>query len=206
MDGTGPQQPLSDSQLDRELESALGVEPSPEFLARVRTRVAAEPGPAPWRLAIRRWSFEPLAGVALAGIVFAVVVPNLVRSAKKPEPAVTVARHVDRPIRDAVEELPPVAPARVMAPAARQVVTREPDAVHTVPLQLSQPLFSEDERRALVQLIAGVEAGRLPPVVSETATAATSQPDVRSALHIEPLVIDPLPLLARVQKEGESQW
>jgi hypothetical protein len=75
-----------------------------------------------------------------------------------------------------------------------------------VPLQLSQPLFSEDERRALVQLIAGVEAGRLPPVVSETATAATSQPDVRSALHIEPLIIDPLPLLARVQKEGESQW
>jgi len=79
MDGIGPKQPLSDSQLDRELESALGVEPSPEFLARVRTRVAAEPAPELWRLAIRRWSFEPLVGVALAGIVLAVIVPNLTR-------------------------------------------------------------------------------------------------------------------------------
>ena len=78
--------------------------------------------------------------------------------------------------------------------------------MHTLPLRLSQPLFSDAERRALVQLIAGVEAGSLPPVVSETSTAATTRPDARTALSIEPLVIDPLPLLARVQAEGEGQW
>ena len=216
MDGTGPQHPLSDSQLDRELESALGVEPSPEFLARVRTRVADEPEPQPWRLPIRRWSFEPLAGVALAGIVLSVVVPNLMRNAKRSGPDVAVARHVDGPIRQAVEELPPLSRERVVAPAARQGVarpveadvyvglSRESDAVHTVPLRLSQPLFSEDERRAFMHFVDAFEEGRLPPVV--TAAAAAEQPDARTDRRLEPLVIDPLPALARVQKPGEGQW
>ena len=37
---------VTDASLDREIESLLAVEPSPEFLARVRTRVAQEPEPA----------------------------------------------------------------------------------------------------------------------------------------------------------------
>jgi len=36
--------------LDRELAAALDVDPSPEFVARVRARIAAEPAPASWRL------------------------------------------------------------------------------------------------------------------------------------------------------------
>src|SRR5207253_10446473 len=36
--------------LDRELARALAVDPSPEFLARVRARVADEPAPSPWRM------------------------------------------------------------------------------------------------------------------------------------------------------------
>ena len=59
MDGTGPQHPLSDSQLDRELESALGIEPSPEFLARVRTRIAAEPELSLWRQAVWGRGVQP---------------------------------------------------------------------------------------------------------------------------------------------------
>ena len=74
MDGTGRLQPLSDSQLDRDIESAVGIQPSAEFLARVRTRIAAEPQRSAWRL-----SFEPLAGVAIVGIVLAVVVPQFMR-------------------------------------------------------------------------------------------------------------------------------
>lgn len=63
---------LSDSQLDRDIESAVGIEPSAEFLARVRTRIAAEPEPSAWRL-----SFEPMWGVAIAGIVLALIGPQL---------------------------------------------------------------------------------------------------------------------------------
>jgi hypothetical protein len=214
MDGTGPQQPLSDSQLDRELESALGVDPSPEFLARVRTRVAAEPRMGLWRLAIRRWTFEPLAGVALAGIVFAVVVPNLMRSAKRSGPGVTVARHVDGPIREAVEELPPVARERVAVPGARQVeadvstsaeaaagkhvgLSKNAEGVHTLPLQLSPVLFSADERRALVALVSAVQEGRVPPVPA--AAEPTGQHGELRELRIDPLVVDPLPQLARLE-------
>ena len=65
---------LSDSQLDRDIESAVGIEPSAEFLARVRTRIAAEPEPSAWRL-----SFEPMWGVAIVGIVLAIVGPQFMR-------------------------------------------------------------------------------------------------------------------------------
>ena len=203
MDGKGSQQSLSDAQLDRELESALGVEPSPEFLARVRTRVAAEPRMELWRLAIRRWTFEPLAGVAVIGIVLAVVVPRLMRNEERSIQH-AAASPADLPVTRRAERISPVNRDRIAVRVVRQSV---PTAnANEVPLRLSQPLFSADERRALVQLVTAVEEGRLPPVVAETATAATAQPDARTALNIEPLVIDPLPLLARVQKEGEGQW
>ena len=65
---------LSDSQLDRDIESAVCIEPSAEFLARVRTRIAAEPEPSAWRL-----SFGPMWGVAIAGIVLALIVPQMLR-------------------------------------------------------------------------------------------------------------------------------
>jgi hypothetical protein len=35
---------MNDASFDREIESLLAVEPSPEFVARVRARVAEEPG------------------------------------------------------------------------------------------------------------------------------------------------------------------
>lgn len=81
MDVTGRPQPVSDSQLDREIESAVGIEPSGEFLARVRTRIAADPALVVESgfSRIRRLAFEPLAGVAIVGIVLAVVVPRFMR-------------------------------------------------------------------------------------------------------------------------------
>lgn len=36
--------------LDRELAQALAVDPSPEFVARLRARIAAEPAPSTWRM------------------------------------------------------------------------------------------------------------------------------------------------------------
>jgi len=203
MDGTGPQDPLSDSQLDRELESALDVEPSPEFLARVRTRVAAEPEVSMWRLAMWGRGVQPLVAMAVVGVLLAVVVPRLMRDEERSVQEVAV-RRADVPVAKQAAQVPQVNRDRMAARVVRQSV---PTAMaHDLPLRLSQPLFSADERRALAQLVAAVEEGRLPPVVSETATAVAAQPDARTALNIDPLVIDPLPLLARVQKEGEGQW
>ncbi len=97
MDGTRPDA-LTDTQLDQELEAALGVEPSPEFVARVRTRIAGEPEPSPWRLAFvfRRTSLEPMAALAIVGIVLAVVVTQMLRPSP---PSTQMARMSDEPVR-----------------------------------------------------------------------------------------------------------
>lgn len=81
---------LSDSQLDRDIESAVGIEPSAEFLARVRTQIATEPAVesgCSWIRPvvesgfsrIRQLAFEPLAAVAIVGIVLAIVGPQFMR-------------------------------------------------------------------------------------------------------------------------------
>jgi hypothetical protein len=102
MDGTGPQLPLGDSQLDRDIESALSIEPSPEFLARARARIAAEPEPSPWRLAhvvaalspTRRWTVQPVAVMALVGVVLAIVVPRVMRD-QRAGPLLNASRPVE---------------------------------------------------------------------------------------------------------------
>lgn len=211
MDGTGPQHSLNDSQLDRELESALGVEPSPEFLARVRTRIAAEPEMSVWRLAIWRRGVQPGLVMALAAVVLAVVVPSVMRNVKEPMPSRTmVTKNLVVPVPERVQALAPAetpksaaADASVSAEGAATLVL-EGVAAPPVPLQLSQPLFSDDERRAIFQFAVAVEEGRLPPVPA--VAEVEEQFSVARKLIIEPLMIDPLPQLARVQKQGEGQW
>jgi hypothetical protein len=210
MDGQGPQHPLSDSHLDRELESAFGIEPSPEFVARVRTRVASEPERSWWRLGI----VEPLFAVAIAGVVLAVVVPQWMRE-NRPVPPVTLdvvsrrtpgatERSSSAGARELRERLavPPSA-ARAFRESRTLAIAVEPSqapfAAET-PLQLSAVIFSEDERQALLALVHAVEEGRVPPL-----PVATEDFVAMRALRIEPLVIEPLPQLARLEEQGATQ-
>ncbi|HJZ73323.1 MAG TPA: hypothetical protein VKE51_16380 [Vicinamibacterales bacterium] len=60
--------------LDRELKTMLGVDPSPEFVARVRTRIADEPSPVSswfgaWRIAASLVAVTAVAIVAAAVVV-----------------------------------------------------------------------------------------------------------------------------------------
>lgn len=70
------------SEPDCELAAALAVEPSADFLARVRMRIAAEPEPAafpaPWMLAV--------AGFGATAIVVAVVLTQMNLTAIPPDP------------------------------------------------------------------------------------------------------------------------
>jgi hypothetical protein len=208
MDGLGSQPPPDDSQLDRELGAALGIEPSPEFVARVRTRIASEPEPLRWRrtLVVSGFSraFEPLMAVAIVGVVVAVVIPTFMRGDDVRRPAVTTmagdaSRHVVRQ-RPSAREVTPIGLSATRR-ARRAVAT----AMNELPLRLSQPVFSDDDRRVYLQFIAAVGDGRVPPA-TEPAAAAHDDAASSAALRIEPLAIDPLPQLARVQKEGDGQW
>ena len=102
MDGTRPGA-LSDSQLDRELEAALGVEPSPEFLPRVRARLEVEPR----RFAVVRGVLDPMFLMGAAGIILAIVVPHVLRPPSPPTPAAVVS---DRTVSA-------IAPQRIAAAA-----------------------------------------------------------------------------------------
>jgi len=191
MDGTGPRQLLTDSALDRELTETLGIQPSPEFLARVRTRVAAEPARAPWRLV-----FEPLAPVAIVGIVLALVVPKLMRD----EPIQTV-----NPPRMAnvVPDIPRAVAAVVsVRDGDRRTVPAQRASARTTPLRLSPVLVAEDERRAFELFVAAVGQGHVPEAAIEPAVNGREMAE----LSIAPLVITPLPPLARAGQEGEGQW
>jgi len=63
---------LTDSEIDRALATALAVEPSPEFVARVRMRIASEPGPSDWRL-----SWVIAAGACTLALAVAVTVMQM---------------------------------------------------------------------------------------------------------------------------------
>ena len=59
--------------LDDELRVLVSVEPSPEFQARVRTRVSREPIGRGW-LALPIWAFALAAATATAGVVYLVLI------------------------------------------------------------------------------------------------------------------------------------
>ena len=53
-----------DPALEREIEAALAVDPSPELVAKIRARVANEPAPASWWCA---WQVAPACGYLQLG-------------------------------------------------------------------------------------------------------------------------------------------
>ena len=165
MDGIRPQRPLSDSQLDRDIESALRIEPSPEFVARTRARIAAEPEPSRWRLAYVvsafRWTaMEPLWGVAIAGIVLAIVVPQLLRPTV-PGRQVAELNHPAEILplaSDATKDVTPAPHPRaqnVRRSQARSAVTKTAGVSHRprTPTFEERVLLAPYEREAFARLL-----------------------------------------------------
>jgi hypothetical protein len=208
---------LSDGQLNRELEAAFGIEPSPEFLARVRTRIASDPGSdvESGFSRIRRPSFEPLAAVAFAGIALAIIGPQMIGEETTPRP-ITIPRVADvsprsvprRPVGADLQRSI-TADLQVGHQLAERASNRRRDVSHlrsespsTLPLQLSPVLIADDERRAFDFFIMAVSQGRVP----EEVVKHSAESRVHTASAIEPLEILPLPPLARGAHEGEGEW
>ena len=184
MDADDPREALTDA-VDRELRALVSVDPSPQFLARVRTRIADEPPPAaPW------FSWK-LAG-SIAAVAAAVVVVMLARwsshdaAPRQPAPLLVATALPDT--------------STTIAGLERRAVVREP---RTVPAAASHPesapaapaevLIDAREAAALRALIAGVRAGRvdLAPILNTAAPTVMDLPPV-SEIAIQPIAIDPL--------------
>ena len=162
--------PVKDAALEREIERALAVDPSPEFLVRVRARIADAPAPASRGFG---WLF---AGVAAAAVAAAVVALVMLRPEQRVEPAVGLL--TSRSLTSAV-----------VVPTVSRGLDREPRTTHRE-RQRSEPLFDARETTALQRLIADVRDARvdLTPLMKEGPMPLPSN----DTLIIPPIVIEPL--------------
>jgi hypothetical protein len=205
--------------IDREIQAALAVDPSPEFLARVRTRILTEPaGDASWL------SWKLVASGAIAAlIVIAVVVtrqgeyrPNarpepfdspLILSPSKDEPlaqdrpvvSLNLVPSKDEPLaQDRSVEGRARTPAwRADQPPPRLRRSAEASAKAEAPQARRRPepevLLDPAETRALRRLIAAARGGSLdlPAALLAATPTAMDLPPI-DAIVIPPLIIDPL--------------
>ena len=100
MDGYRHQE-LIDETLEKDIEAALGVDPSPEFLPRIRARIANERMQEGWfSSASWRWA------IVLAGATAVVVLGLWI--VREPAPAREVARAVPPPVVEPPPSVPEV--------------------------------------------------------------------------------------------------
>jgi hypothetical protein len=183
---------LTDVALDRELEAALAVDSSPEFVARVRMRVQRErdaaSSPWPWRIA--------------AAIAFVAVIALVVGMSRQDR---RVARD-----ESLAQRQPTVAPgAQDVGPgpvaqgsAAGQAFTPAPPAASRKSAgkrrrpgaAVSEPelLIAADEARALRQLFANVRKGRIDLSSLQEGAPATAALQAPSVIAFSPITFEPI--------------
>jgi hypothetical protein len=173
--------------IDDDIKDALNVDPSPEFVARVRARVANEPEPSAWR-----WSWTVAATAALAA---AIIVAIVLRPAPQPQVAQGLspaeAAASDNAAPDVAQAVPLAAPATA-SPVGRAFGPATPAAEAFARRASSEPeiLLDPAETRALRALIAGVRDGRVDLTPLQAAAVPT-------AMELEPvadIVIAPITL------------
>jgi hypothetical protein len=207
MDADRRDEALTGPELDREIREALAVNPSPEFVARVRTRIASEPA--------RRtsWlSWQSAAVVAIAAVIAIAVVVSRPRKLAPVVPAdrtplqartvapfsqiVFVASDLSR-TRFAVAS----GFGRTMTRSAkafalqRREIARSAGALLTVRLKpdATEVLLDPAETRALQRLIAGTRDGTIDLSASlQATTPAAMDLAPLSEIVIPFLTIDPI--------------
>jgi hypothetical protein len=189
---------VTDEAVGDEIARALAVDPSPEFLARVRAQIANEPHPRIWRMS---WMLSTFALVA--AVVFAVTIDR-----RAGVPALVTAPLASRAVGGHPTMLPYVASAfrrtsSSPAQAGRHVRIDSLEGPAEAGPHV-QVLFDPRETQALRALIAGVRTNRvdLSSLLRPGAPGPMELPPVDD-LVIAPLAIEPLAPIAGAQ--GERQ-
>jgi hypothetical protein len=198
---------MTDAALEREIESALIVDPSPEFLGRVRARVATEVVSPRW---LMRWELAT-AGIALASVL---VVMMMLRPSQ--ERGGNGAAGENAPLATLVDGAPRITtpPASTeepsysfpvgvpTTPALGRSVTDGAPANTPDDATIPEVVISPQETAGLRSLMALVSDDRFASsVLGEQREAATF--DQADEIIIQPIAIEPLAALALV--EGERQ-
>jgi hypothetical protein len=187
---------LKDELLEREIEAALDVDPSPEFLARVRTRVARERVNDGWvGLGVWRW-----AG-AVAVVTAVAIVGLLTMRDPWPEPReVHISTPVAEPMRRAPDppsvqnETPPtlVASAESPTPERRPIARTVPVPLRPAGAVQDGIVVSGDEVVALRQLVVAIVARQVKAVdIPELGVETAPLPAIEEIV-LEPITLSPM--------------
>ena len=183
----GQRQDVRDPYLDRQLSGAFRITPSPEFVARVRLRVATEAmaGNKPNRLA-----FVGAAG-ALAAIALALTVVAWRVETEAPD---IVARPLAFLAIDAPVVLPDVP------------VTRTPDArresgsdVSRLQRPIAGAVVTDADARALIEFVSQLREGRVTATQLGPPELSSGELEPLMEIEIQPLAIERLPPMALLE-------
>jgi hypothetical protein len=192
--------------IDEPLQRALDIEPSPEFVSRVRQRIATEPSP-------RSWPVRPV-GVVFACLVVVLALAFVAREfeildqpATLPPPLQThqipgAARAFDvdtSSARMGSRSSVPLDPKSSGANAPRAIRVGQPAAAnsgnpaHTAERnQLgAEVLISGSESRAIRDLIAGVRGGRIDSTSLPLDQLVVTEVTVPEMV-VDPIIVDPI--------------
>ena len=183
---------MTDQELDRALASALDVEHGPEFVARVRMRVAAEPAPSP--------GLPWLPAAAVAAVVLIVALsfrPGVEEEPAAGRQASAAAEPADVSSAGRIEprtETP--APVAVATPA--RLVSRPKSTVDSLPA----PLISREDASSVRLLVASAQQGIAAELLSPS--GGSDRPIEVAVLEV-PLLGAERPIEMNAVDAGERQ-
>lgn len=184
--------------IDRGVAAQASIEPSPDFVARVRQRIAAEA--APTKMIWARW--QPAAACAAVIFVAAaiwIIWPRAVMlhevvSTKPPAASLAAANHAAPNTsgagRGAIRPNPSPAAA-----AMRRVAVRSPRRIERQ-LETPRVIVPPGQEKALLQFAAALQSGKL-----DGAKLIAAQQEADQPIEIKPLVI---PLLDSTAQEQDK--
>jgi hypothetical protein len=175
--------------LDRRLAEAVNVDPSPEFIARVRARVAAEGSHAR-----RRTSPLFVAGAAVAATLAIAV--WMIRADRVPGETTMADGHLQL---DAAQTTRAKPPQQIPAPIVRTVSRRRP-AIQVA----DQVIVADDEVRGLRQLADLVRGGRVVVTFAEDEHPDETERPRLPEIVVAPLDIAPLTVASNMEKGDEQ--
>ena len=172
------------AEIDTLLRAELSVEPSHEFLPRVRERIRTEPTPSRWR---SLWIIAPLAAAAV--VVLAVALS--LRPGDAP-PAVDLAASRTLPSEPQVPGPKPPAPSR-RASRVPNLEPRVPNTDYRTPSTEPRTpnagvLIDPRQREALAALVRLANQGAL----TGESFKLTTQPPAVIAEQVKAIVVDPV--------------
>ena len=193
---------MTDHELDQQLAAAFDVAPSSDFLARVRTAVAAESAPARWHLS---WPLAVAGSAMVVAIGVAASIGWLSRDTSSSPRAVVSVPPSSSPA-PTVATAPPVTFNTTLPDVSRsrQRSRMAVPAVAAASSSFPTVIVSSDDARGLGALISAARTASIPAVLPMDNVSVKDALTV-PRLEIAPVAIEPLADLTRLEQGDRQQ-